>query len=372
MSKKILLICNSSDTVVNFRSDLIKRLIDNEYTVDVLCSDDERNERIKALGVNSIYVIPYSSRGTNPFSFLNLKKSFSSAIKRIKPDIVFTFAAKANIVGASAAHKCKIKHIASMVEGLGDPFQPTSFRKHIVRIIVSWLYKQSMKHSGLVIFLNKDDKNEFIKRRIVNDSKSIVIPSIGIDTKSIVMSKKDDSNKRVIMLSRLIASKGIMDFCKTASLVREKRKDITFELYGKEQDIKIKDLQPYINRGDIKYCGFTNNPIETIASATIYVSTSFYREGFPRTFLEAMAVGTPIIATNTIGSRDAIINNETGYLVDIHDIETIAHIILEIIDNKEELIRISNSARKYCEEHFNSDSINDNILKSIESLSKND
>ncbi|MBO4668270.1 MAG: glycosyltransferase family 4 protein [Bacilli bacterium] len=368
MSKKILLICNESVTVINFRKELIEFLIKHNYIVDVLCADDRRIEEIKQTGVNDIHVVPFTNRGTNPFTLVKLKKTFFNVIKKVKPDIVFTFETKPNIIGASAAYKCKVPRIVSMVEGLGNPFQPMNFKGKIIRTIVTKMYRNSLKHNRLVIFLNEDDKKEFINRKIVKDNQSLIIPGIGIDIKNIAFNNSINKEKKIVMLCRLNKIKGIIDYCELASLVRETRKDIFFELYGDEQDVLVKDLAKYIDNGDIKYCGYTNNPLETIRNVRLYVSTSFYREGFPRTFLEAMAVGTPIIATDTIGSRDAIKDGINGYMLHIHDIDGFAKKIIEIIDNEDELKRMSESARKYCEEHFDSDVINNILLKQLESL----
>ena len=368
MTKRILFICNESVTVVNFRSELIRFLIRHSYVVDVLCADYRRIDDIRNTGVNNIHVVPFTNRGTNPFSLAKLKKQFIRVIKNVNPDIVFTFETKPNIVGARAAYKSGVKNIFSMVEGLGDPFMPTNLRGRVLRAIVTSMYKKALKHNKLVIFLNEDDKREFVRRKIINECQTLIVPGIGIDTKAILKTNGVPKEKKVMMLSRLTTNKGIEDYCKVAALVRRSRPDISFELYGDEQDIVAKDLSKYIDSGDINYCGYTNNPIETISKTRIYVSTSFYREGFPRTFLEAMALGKAIIATDTIGSRDAIKDGINGYMLHVHDVEAFASKIIEIIDDDKELRRIGDSSRSYCEEHFTSDKINAIILNHLESL----
>ena len=372
MSKRILFICNESNNVVNFRSELIKFLISNDYLVDVICADDRRVSDIKKTGVDNVFVGNFTNRETNPFALAKLKKQFIKIIKDTKPDIVFTFQAKPNIVGASAAHKCKIKNIVSMVEGLGNPFQPENFKGKVLRTVVSNMYKNALKHNKLVIFLNEDDKQEFLKRKIVKDNQTLVIPGIGIDIKAIAYNKNFINNKKVVMLSRLTANKGIIDYCKVANLVRKTRPDISFELYGDEQDIVAKDLLEYIKSGDIKCCGYTNSPMEVIADSTLYVSTSFYREGFPRTILEAMALGKPIIATDTVGSKDAIKDGVNGYILHMHDIDAFASKNISLIDDEQEMKRIGDSARKYCEDNYNSDVINAILLEHLNNLDKSE
>ena len=368
MSKRVLFICNESINVVNFRSELINYLSDHDYIVDVLCADYRRIEDIKKTGVNSVHVVPFTNRGTNPLSLIKLEKQFIKVIKSVNPDIVFTFQAKPNIVGAKAAYKCHIKNIVSMVEGLGNPFQPSNFKGKVLRFVVSNLYKKSLKHNKLIIFLNEDDKQEFIKRKIAKDEQAIVIPGIGIDTHKVLKVNEIPKDKRVMMLPRLTANKGVIEYCEIASLVRKQRKDIIFELYGDEQDIVAKDLADYIDAGDINYYGYTNDPIGTIAKCRIYVSTSFYREGFPRTLLEAMALGKAIVATDTIGSKDAIKDGVNGYQLHMHDVDGFVKKIIELIDDEKELKRIGDSARMYCEEHYDSNEINAIILDKLNNL----
>lgn len=370
MSKRILFICNETVTVINFRSELIRYLTKHDYIIDVLCADDKRTKEIKDMGVDNVYVVSFANRGINPFTLRKLEKEFIKVIKLAKHDIVFTFESKPNVIGAIAAHKCKINNIVSMVEGLGNPFMPTNFKGRILRKIAVRYYKKAFKHNKLVIFLNNDDKKECLDRKIVKEEQTLVIPGIGIDTNLIKAVASLPKEKKVVMLCRLTKNKGIEDFCKVAELVRKERKDISFELYGDEQDVKKEDLQKYIDNGSIVYGGFTNNPLDIIAQSTIYISTSFYREGFPRTLLEAMALAKPIIATDTVGSRDAIKDGVNGYMLHIHDVYAFKDKILDIIDDEKELTRIGESARKYCEENYQSDVINEVILKHLDLISK--
>ncbi len=364
MNKKILFICTDSNTVINFRKELIEYLKARGFEVDVLAGDSKREKEIKELNVK-FYSVPFSNRSKNPFELRKIEQGFRNVIKKSKPDIVFTFQLKPNIFGVKAARKEKIKHIYSMIEGLGDPFQPVNLKGQVLRYLISKMYKSSLKHVDKVFLLNKEDKDECVARKIIKEKQAYIVHSIGID-----MNKYSPTplpkEKKVIYLARMLKNKGIIDFCEVARKVHKSRPDIIFELCGAEtNEIKKEDLLPYINDGSIIYDGFLKDVNSVINSSRIYASLSYYREGFPRTLLECMALKRTVIATNVIGNKDGVIDSKTGYLLPAHDIDGFAKKIIEIIDDDELLTKLGENAYNFCKENFDSDIINSEIYKVI-------
>ena len=364
MKQKILLICTDSNSVINFRKELIIYLQQNDFDIEIIAGDDKRENEISKLNVG-FHCVPFSNRSTNILKDIKLKRNIAKAIKKINPDIVFTFQIKPNILGVKAAHKCRVKSIFSMIEGLGDPFQPHNLKGRILRSLISLLYKESLKHTKKVFLLNSEDKEECISRHIIKREQAIVIPSIGINMAEYTPASCLPKEKKIIYMARLIKNKGIIDYCEVARKVHIARPDIVFELYGSEtEQINKKTLSPYINDGSINYKGFVTDTIATINSARIYVSFS-YREGFPRTFLECAALKKPIIATDVIGNKEGVINNETGYLLPIHDINAFTNKIIEVIDDDELLIQLGENAYKFCEARFQSQDVNKIIYDAL-------
>lgn len=360
---KILLICNDSNNVINFRSELIKEMIDLGFGVAVITSDELRLQEVNALGVSS-YVVKYKNRSINLFKIANIQKQFKRIIREYSPDCVFTFQIKPNIFGVRAARKCGIKRIYSMVEGLGDPFSDNGCKNKILKHVISFMYKKACKYARRVFFLNLDDINEFVKSKIIDRDKCILIPGIGIDNKN-YMPAPLPSNLNVVAMARLIVNKGILDYCNVARLVKKKRNDINFYLYGEESQLRIKDIKEYIDEGSIIYCGYTTNAKDAISNCRLLVSCSFYREGFPRTILESMALERVTIASNSIGNKDAVVNGVTGFLITPHDINGFAEAILNIIDNDEKLVRMGKEAKRICKERYDSSLINEKIINII-------
>lgn len=363
--KNILFICNESKTVINFRQELILFLQEKNYNVSVIVSDNDYVAQIKRLGV-SCFVFKHKNHSKNIFAVLKLKRFYKKIIKNNHFDLVFTFQIKPNIFGSLAARKFKIP-VVCMVEGLGNPFQPHSFKDNILELLVVKLYKKAFRKVKLVFFLNGSDLNDFLRKRIISKNRAFVIDGIGIDTKKFPFTDIPSANCTVIYLARLLKNKGIFEFCECAKKVRQVRPDISFKLYGSEAELNQNDIQKYIDFGAIDYYGYVENAKEVICSSNIMISTS-YREGFPRIILEAMALGRPVIAFDSVGNKDIIRNSDIGILIENKSVSKMSEAIIELADNVALQKLLAKKARKYCEQFYDSSIINDIIERKIRSF----
>lgn len=362
--EKILLFCNDSNKIMIFRKDLILSLVNNNYDVFVIGSDNKRQKDIEDLGAK-FYLLNFTNRSKNIFSLFRENRKAKQIMKEIKPDILFTFQAKPNIIGCNVSKKVGTNKVFAMVEGLGDPFQPHSIFSKIFLKAFCLLYKKSFKNINKVFFLNDNDCNEFVSRKIIDKNKTVIINSIGIDTNYFIYSPDLPENKNVIIISRLIKNKGIIDCFEIAKKVRETRKDISFSFYGEEQELTRQDISKYLDANYITYKEFDTDIKSRIKESRILLSCSFYKEGFPRSILEAMSIGRATIATNVVGNNSAVIDGVTGYLLPVHDIDAFANKIIELIDNDLKLLSFGKNARKICEEKYDSKVINDYIISII-------
>ncbi|MDD3999991.1 MAG: glycosyltransferase family 4 protein [Bacilli bacterium] len=361
--KKILMICNDSNAVINFRKELIKFLIEKGFEVVLIAGDKKREADIKSLGV-AFVCVPYSNRKKSVFASLKLERQFRKIIQKENPDIVFTFQIKPNIFGSFAAAKAKIKNLFCMIEGLGDPFQPKNFKEKILMELVSLLYKKALKKAKKVFVLNSEDRDELVNKKIIDSDKIILIQGIGIDTSIYKPLWNINSKKTVTNLSRLIINKGIIEYCKIARDVRKKRPDITFKLYGVEDQITKDDLLEFIQDNSIEYKGYSDDVISIISEASIIISTS-HREGFSRVLLEAMALGRPVIASNVIGNRELVVDGVTGFLCDLDNLQSFSNCIVSTINDDSLLRTLGKNARHICETKYDSSIINQIILDTI-------
>lgn len=361
-NKKVLLICGSSQTVVNFRFGLIKAFQEKGAAVSVVALDCDYESDIEDKGV-VFYSVGSKNRSLNPFGMKKLQKQYISIIKKEKPDIVFTFMLKPNIFGVRAAKKAGVKKIFSMVEGAGDVFINSGLKWKIIRAVVCKMYRKSFKSSDKVFFLNNDDRTEFVSHKLVKDEQCVVIPGIGVDTQRFAY-KTIKNYKTFLMIARMLKTKGVMEYCKAARIIKQKYPDVIFNYLGAEGNIKLSDIQEYINDGSINYIGTTKDVRPYLEDCSVFVLPS-YREGMPMSIMEAEAVGRGVIATNVPGCREAVINGQNGFLVSKQNVSDLVNRIEKLINDKELIVRFCAISRQIAEKNFSENKINKTILDFI-------
>lgn len=358
----ILFICTKSNQIITFRKSLIKELQNRGAVISAIAFDEDYKEQVNAMGVN-FYCVPAANRSLNPFQTLLLKGRITKIIKQVSPDLVFTFMLKPNVFGVLAAHKAGIKDIYSMVEGAGDVFIKNGFKWKVIRSIVCRLYKKSFKFSKRVFFLNNDDKAEFIERKLVNGNKCEVIHGIGVDLDRFAY-KPLKNNRTFLMIARMLKTKGVFEYCECARIVKQKYPDAVFNYLGAEGDIKLTDIDKYIKDDIVKYLGTTNDVRLYIEDALLLLLSS-YREGLPMSIMEAESMGRGIITSNSVGCKDTVIDGYNGFLIEKKDVKAMSEKCIYAIEHFDEMVVMGQNARKFAEENFDCNKINEKIVKSI-------
>ena len=359
---KILLLCSKSSVVVGFRKKLIEKLQENGHQVCALAFDNEHEETIRERNIEFHYFND-ANRSLNPFKVLSLKNRYAKAIKEINPDLVFTFMLKPNIYGVQGAKKEGITNIYSMVEGAGDVFIYNSLKWKLIRKFVCHGYKKAFKHSKKVFFLNTDDKADFVKRGLVREEQCEIVHGIGIDLERFTY-EPIENKQTFLMIARLLPTKGVMEYCQAAKIVKEKYPNATFNLLGPEGTIKAEDLKEYTENGIINYLGATTDVRPFIKECSVNVLPS-YREGLGLVNAEAGAVGRPSITGDTNGTRDTVKDGYNGFLVPIKDSQALAEKMIYFLENQDKIDIMGQNARKYSEEMFDQRVINEKICKII-------
>lgn len=362
--KKIMLICVSSQNVLTFRKELIRALQNEGCEVSVVCFDDLYRDKIEPLGVEFISVGD-SNRSTNPLKVLALKKKYRAIVEKIKPDVVFAFAMKPNALGVPAAKKAGAAEIYSMVEGAGDVFINNSFKWKLIRVYVSHLYKKAFKISRKVVFLNEDDKKEFIARKLVKPNKCEIINGIGVDVNKFAF-RPMQNGANFLMVARMLKTKGVMEYCEAARMVKAVRPQAVFGYVGGEGTITLGDIKSYIDDGSVTYFGTTDDVRPYYEACTAFVLPS-YREGMPMAVMEAESVGRAIIATDVNGCRSAVRDDYNGFLIAKGDscAAELANKCIYFIDNPEVAAEMGEKSRTLAENEFDSRVINAKLLRII-------
>ena len=357
--KKVLLICTASQSVINFRKNFILELKKNGFEVFVIAFDDSYKPEIEDIGAN-FYSIQDRNRSINPLGILTLCNRYKKIISDIQPDAVFTFMLKPNVFGIQAARKSGITNIFAMVEGAGDVFIQNTLKWQFIRKGVCLLYKRAFRNAEKVFFLNEDDKNEFVVRKLVKGEKCVVIPGIGVNL-SHFSYKTLKNDQTFLMIARMLETKGVLEYCECARIVKRAYPNAVFNYIGAEGSLTVADIQQYIDDGSISYLGTTKDVRPFLEDCTAFVLPS-YREGLPMSVMEAEAIGRCIIASDCIGCRDTVINGYNGFLVPLKDSRMLAEKCLYMIEHKDETSRMAENSRRFAEDHFDQMKINQKIM----------
>ena len=362
INKRVLLLCATSKMVLSFRTDLIKKFISEGYEVGVCAFDELYKKEIESLGVK-FYSTEDNNRSINPLKILSLKGKYIKIIKDFNPSIVFTFMLKPNIFGTLAAKSCKVSKIYSMVEGAGDTFVNKGLKWFIIRTFVCTMYKSAFKKSNKVVFLNDDDKSEFIKRKLVKEEKAVKIGGIGVNLEKYAFNPIENENN-FLMVARLNQAKGVFEYCNLAREVKKVYPNANFCLLGGEGTITKQDIIEYINEGSINYYGETNSVYPYLKGCSVFVLPT-YREGFPVSVMEAQSVGRAVIVSDTIGCKDTVENGFNGFKVPVQDINALKEKCIYFIENPEKIVEMGQNARQFAENNFDQEKINNKIIQLI-------
>ena len=344
--KHILIIASYGPSLINFRLNLIKKLISKGYKVSIASPKDRFSDNLqkelKDLGVN-INIFSLSSVSLNFFKdFKTILKIFR-IIQKSKPNIIISYTAKPVIyTGLVLKYFKKISYFP-MITGLGYAFIHKELIKYkIVKYIITKLYQISLKNSSKIIFQNKDDQSLFLELKIIKDQNtSNVVNGSGVDLNTYPLS--DLPSKPVfLMISRLLVDKGVREFVEAAKIVRSRFSNARFQLAGSLDEnpssITAKELQSWINEKHIEYLGEIKSVQPILRLCKYYVLPS-YREGTPRSTLEALSTGRPIITTDVSGCRETVVHEKNGLLIPARDIASLTNAMIRLLEEKEEVIQ---------------------------------
>lgn len=361
---RIVIVSPKNRTAYNFRGELIKRIVSYGHEVIVTGPNRENVEKIEELGASFAEIL-IDKNGINPFNDLKYQNALFKLFKKEKPDIVFGYTSKPIVYGSVAAKRAGVPHIVSMVTGVGYAFTSQSRKAKIIKTVLSLLYKIAFSCSDTVIFQNPDDLQEFTDRKFVCKEKCRLVNGSGVNMKNFPVAEYPE-RLTFFMLSRVMYSKGIREYLEACKIVKSRYPDVRFMLLGKceniQDSISEDELKPYIDGGIIEHFGETDTVADYYKQCSVYVLPS-YREGTPRTVLEAMSMGRAIITTDSPGCRETVINGKNGFLVPIKDAQAVADKMIEFIENPELISIMGKESVLLCQEKYDIDKVNDDMCK---------
>jgi len=321
---------------------------------------------------NGIKHISYNIRrgSLNPFLELKTILELFRILKTLKPSILHTFTAKPNIYGTIAGKLARIPIIINTITGLGSFYVENNLKSKFVRGLINLFYGLAFLFSDCVIFQNFDDLKYFYKIGLVRKAKATVIKGSGIDTKQFSprstqsktleqLRKELNLNSKIVilMIARLLKHKGVLEYCRAAQIIKFYYEDsVEFLLVGDFDKgnpfcIEKDKLYYFIQNDIIKFLGRRDDIKEIIALCDVFVLPS-YREGIPRTLIEAASMGKPIVTTNAVGCKEVVEHGRNGFLIPKKDSDALAEAIEILIKNKKSREKFGKHSRQKAIKEF--------------------
>ncbi len=339
--KKIIISSNILWTITQFRIGLIAYLKNNNF--DIVCLADNDNfssiSELKIINLNARFVkVPISRKGMNPIQDIKYFISLLKIFKIEKPDIIINYTIKPVIYGSVAAYILKIPSFA-VITGLGFVFIRNSILAKFVRLS----YKVCLRLPQRVFFLNKDDYDLFLDYKLINNTKCVIIPGEGIDTSYYTHNTNiKTENFKFLLVARLLWDKGIGEYVEAIKMLQLNinMKNVEYQLLGHIDEDNPSGIDKLLIHSwheskIIYYLGTVEDAREIMNNADCVVLPS-YREGVPRTLLEAASMEKPIIATNCAGCKDVVDDRINGFLCEVGDPQDLAEKMLKMYQLSEE------------------------------------
>jgi glycosyltransferase involved in cell wall biosynthesis len=332
---KLLFVGNTAWSMWNFRGATMTYLRKQGHEIYVAAPEDSYTKELEAAGLHYIRLKNLNRKSLNPLNEIKLFFELLRLYRRLEPELIFQYTIKPNIWGSFAAGAVRTRAIA-VVSGLGYVF----INKTWLTRLASLLYKFSFYFCQKVIFLNEDDRNDFLRLGIVTEhGKTMVMNGEGVDTEFFKPSNTPlyfPKTPVFLLVGRLLSDKGVTDFVDAARIVKRSFPAVRFQLLGpidtdNPTTISQEQIDSWTTEGLIEHLGVTKDVRPYIEACTAIVLPSRYLEGMNRSLMEAMAMGKPIVTSDIRGCRELVNPSVNGFLVQPKDFKSLARILEELI-----------------------------------------
>jgi len=370
-NKRILLIASFANSLIRFRGDFIKSLIENGFEVFTAAPSYTKKDlqEISEMGANPVE-FNLQRTGLNPFKDFKSILELKSIIKENKIDLVFPYTVKPVIYGSIAANMTKTP-VISLITGLGYAFTGLTAKARLLQRFNETLYKLSIRKNKVIVFQNKDDYQLFLDSKVISKKQKVdFVSGSGVNLNQFAFKEKDTTDKvSFLLVARLIKEKGIALYLDAAKILKAKYPNTEFHLIGSPETspsaISENELNELHKEGIIIFHGKQKNIDEHLHARDIFVLPSYYREGLPRTTLEACACGNPIITTDSVGCRESVKEGINGFLIEPQNLEALVKPMEFFINNPKKIKEMGIKSRKYAEERFDVNIINNDLINLI-------
>jgi len=366
-ARRVVLFGTNAGSLINFRAPLIRTMVERGHEVFAIAAhmDDATASTLRSLGAEPLSV-NLDRTSFNPLAALRSAAELRKLFERIRPEVVIAYTIKPITLGAPAARATGVPRFVPLVTGLGYAFTGGWEPKRLLsRAAATLLYIRAFRASSIAVFQNKDDLSDFRRLRVLPAGvETAVIDGSGVDLDHFceVPPPPDVS---FLMIARLLKDKGVREFGEAARRLKREHPDARVSLVGfldgSPDSVSEAELRE-IQAGGVAYLGGMSDVRLPLADHSIYVLPS-YREGTPRSVLEAMATGRAIITTDAPGCRETVVDGENGLLVAPRDGNSLFDAMLRLAREPQRIAPMGRVSRRLAEERYDVHKVNAALLR---------
>ncbi len=355
-SKLLYIVVNEDRFLLSHRKDIAIAAQNTGWKVKIFCKDTGQRQNVEALGLEMVE-LPINPTGTNPKEELRTLWFLYNLYRQDKPDVVHHVGLKNILWGGIAAKLAKINGVVNAVSGLGVLFSGEDYSLKTKLIMEAMRFANNRKNVSL-IFQNMEDKQLFIDRHIALPEQCEYIKGSGVNLEEYTYTPEPNTIPvKIILTARMVRDKGIDTLIEAAEMLRNEMEDkVIFQLCGglhnNPKGYKAEELEALCDGKYIQWLGHRNDVRELLMQSHIVTLPSYYREGLPKSLIEAAAIGRPIITTKFYGCKDTVDDGESGFLIPIQDPKALADKLRILINDKSLREKMGRCGRLKAEKEF--------------------
>ena len=363
---KVAILYNTSDYLLRFRTELIRSLQAAGSEVVAVTPRDQTTPRLAALGVRW-REWELAGKSLNPFSDLAALMRLRRILVDERPDAVLSFTIKPVLYGSVVARWVGVPTVVSMITGMGSMFLGNNLRKRMLLPLIHSAYRVALLRNQSVLFQNAEDLDYFLEKRLLRREQALRTNGSGVNLSEFKRASAEVIKGSFLLIARMIEAKGVREFASAARSVKARFPDSKFTLIGPTDNdssaISRAEIADWEREGFIEYAGEQPDVRPFLARAEVYVLPSYYFEGVPRSILEALAMGKPIITTDWRGCRDTVEPGVNGFLVPPRDAGALASAMERFLDDPALSASLGSASRRLAEEKFDVVRVNREVMQ---------
>jgi len=367
---KVLVVGNIAQSLVNFRGPLLGTMVERGHEVVAVSPENDPRyaQALAELGVR-YRTVPLQRASFNPVADLRFMWALRRLMAEERPDVFLGYTIKPVIYGNLAARLAGVPSRNALITGLGYAFGDSTPKQRVVGRVIHVLYRLALAGTHTVFFQNPDDRAEFLGRGFVDEERAALVSGSGVDLERFPPSDPPPPPPVFLLIARLIREKGIHQFVEAARILKKAYPDARFQLLGPLDSnptaIARSEVNEWEKEGLVEYLGETDDVRPYLEAASVFVLPSYYREGTPRTALEALATGRPVVTTDAPGCRETVDHGVNGFLVEPRHVTSLAAAMERFLEDPSLVESMGRASLELARNRYDVDKVNAQMLERL-------